>query len=92
MKQQLKITTMKTLKEQLSNITDFTAFERQSNQKCSILDRMMAPNGCGSEFILVEFFSETGHPYDTKGITVVVVEENYIAEIDRQYVKSIFNK
>lgn len=80
---------METLKQQFENI-DFTSMKRQSEQECNIIERKMATNGCGAEFLLVEFFSQTGHPFDTKGITVVVLDEGF-AEIDRSYVKSIFN-
>jgi hypothetical protein len=83
---------MATLKEQLTQVTDWTGFERQSAQECNVIESKMAPNGCGAEFILVDFFSASGHPYDTKGITVVVIEEDYIYDIDKTYVKSIFNK
>ena len=81
---------MSTLKEQIANI-NFTAIERQANQECNIIDRKMAPNGCGAEFLLVEFFSSNNHPFDEKGITVVILDEGY-ADMDKQYVKSIFNK
>lgn len=84
---------MATLKSQIENqVTVFPDFfSRQLNQECTIIERKMAPNGCGAEFLLVDFIS-SGHPYDTKGITVVVIEENELAEIDREYVKSIFNR
>lgn len=81
---------MATLKSQIENI-DWTGIARESEQECIIIDRKMAPNGCGAEFLLVEFFSATNHPYDAKGITVVVLDEGY-ADINRQYVKSIFNR
>jgi len=81
---------MATLKEQIVNV-NFTAIERQANQECNIIDRKMAPNGCGAEFLLVEFTSSNNHPFDVKGTTVVILDEGY-ADIDNQYVKSIFNK
>ena len=83
---------MKTLKEHLNHVTDFEGFERQSEQECMLLDRKMATNGSGTEFMLVEFFSSNGHPLDTKGLTVVLVVEDYIYDINSQYVKSIFNR
>jgi hypothetical protein len=64
---------MKTVKEQIN--ADFTGMERESNQKCEIIDRKFAPNGCGAEFIKINFVSETGHPYDAKGFNIVVVED-----------------
>jgi len=75
---------MKTLKSQIGNI-DFTGIERESNQECSIIERKMAPNGCGAEFLKVEFVSN-GHPYDAKGVTVVVLDDGY-AFIDKSYLK-----
>jgi hypothetical protein len=83
---------MKTLREQLSEVNNFEVYERESNQVCEILERKMAPNGCGCEFILVNFISQNNHPSDAKGLYVVVREEDSIYEIDRQYVKSVFNK
>lgn len=83
---------MKTLRDQLPTVSDFEGFERESNQEATIIDRKMATNGSGTEFILVEFFSSNGHPFDAKGLTVVLVVENYIYDIDSQYVKSIFNR
>jgi hypothetical protein len=80
---------MKTLKNQLN--INFENYEIQSNQECTIIERKMATNGCGAEFILVDFISN-GHPYATKGLTVIVIEEGYIAEIDKDYVRSIFNR
>jgi hypothetical protein len=80
---------MATLKSQIENI-NWNGLERQSEQECNILDRKIAPNGCGAEFILVEFISN-GHPFDTQGITVIVIDEGY-ADMDSSYVKTIFNK
>jgi|AntRauTorckE6833_2_1112554.scaffolds.fasta_scaffold40973_2 hypothetical protein len=83
---------MTTLKSQIEKqVSDFNPFQREANQECTIIERKMAPNGCGSEFLLVDFIS-SGHPYDAKGVTVIVITEDYIEEIDRQYVKSIFNR
>jgi hypothetical protein len=83
---------MATLKSQIENqVSDFNPFTREANQECEIVERKMASNGSGVEFILVDFIS-SGHPYDSKGLTVVVIEEDYIAEIDRSYVKHIFNR
>ncbi|MFA5432894.1 MAG: hypothetical protein WC319_08490, partial [Candidatus Paceibacterota bacterium] len=67
---------MKTLKEQIENqVSVFPEyFTRQLNQECTIIDRMMAPNGCGSEFVLVDFVT-SGHPSDSKGLQVVVIED-----------------
>ncbi len=81
---------MTTLKLQIENI-DWTGIERESEQECAILDRKMAPNGCGAEFLLVEFFSKDNNPFDCKGLTVVILDEGF-AEIERQYVKSIFDR
>jgi hypothetical protein len=80
---------MATLKSQIEKI-DFTGMEREANQKCNIIERKMAPNGCGAEFILVEFSSSNNHPYDAKGLNVVVIEEDY-AYIENSYKKNIFN-
>jgi len=83
---------MATLKSQIENqVSDFKPFERESDQECTIVERKMATNGSGVEFLLVDFIS-SGHPYDAKGLTVVVIEEDYIAEIDKQYVKHVFNR
>ena len=79
---------MATLKSQIEN-TDFSGMDRESNQECTINDRKMAPNGCGAEFLLVDFVSENNHPYDAKGQNIVVLDEGY-AYIDNSY-KAIFN-
>lgn len=68
---------------------DFTGMERASNQDATIIDRRMAPNGCGAEFIKADFVSATGHPYDAKDICCVVIEDGY-AYIDNSYLKIMF--
>ena len=75
---------MATLKDQIANV-EFTGMERESAQEAIITDRKTAPNGCGFEFLLVDFTS-TGHPYDAKGVNVVVIEDGY-AYIDNYYKK-----
>lgn len=83
---------MKTLKEQLSEVNNFTVYERESNQYCEIIERKMATNGCGAEFILVNFVSASNHPADLRGLYVAVREGAEIVEIDKYYVKHVFNK
>lgn len=80
---------MKTLKDQLTEVSDFKPYERQSNQACTILDKKEL---IGATAYLVEFYSENDHPFDAKGLRVVTVEEDYVYEIERASVKTLFNK
>ena len=76
---------MTTLKDQLTGI-DLTGIEREANQTATILERKFASNGCGAEFLLVDFQSANNHPFEVKGVTVLVLDEGF-AHIDKSYVK-----
>lgn len=54
---------MKTLKEQLTKVTDWTGFEREAEQECNVIESKMATNGSGGEFFLVEFFFSKWTPF-----------------------------
>jgi hypothetical protein len=76
---------MATLKDQLTQVTDWTGMERQSNQVCTLIAEKKMPGGW---IYIFDFVSETGHPYDAKGQNVVCIEEDY-CYIDNHY-KNLF--
>ena len=76
---------MKTLKEQLPNVSDWTGIERESNQECTLVAEKQL---IGAMAYMVDFVSANGHPYDAKGKNVVVVEQDF-AYIENSY-KGLF--
>ena len=76
---------MKTLKEQLPQVADWTGLERQQNQKCTLIAEKQLR---GAVAFIFDFVSENGHPYDSKGQNIVVVEEDF-AYIENSY-KNLF--
>ena len=83
---------MKTLKEQLSESVNCDHYAKEANQNCEIIKRKKSENGYDCEFILVNFINETGNHCKLSGLYVVVIDEEEISEIDKSYVKQIFNK
>ena len=83
---------MKTLKEQLSESINCNHYVKESNQNCEIIERKRSENGYDCEFILVDFIRENNNPSQLSGLYVVVIEEDEVSEIDKDYVKQIFNK
>jgi len=66
-------------------------FSRVAEQNCEVLESLNR-NGC--EFLLCDFGkrSITDYPGNIEGLTVVVLEEGELADVERNYVKAIFNK
>lgn len=83
---------MKTLKEQLSDSVNCAHYAKESNQNCEIIERKKSENGYDCEFVLVNFINENNHPARLNGLYVVIIEEGEVSEIDKSYVKHIFNK
>lgn len=84
---------MKTLKEQLEErgIDILKPFERLSNQECEILGEAIANDG--STLIQINCFkTKSNHPAETKGLTVIVIEDNELVEADNKTYNSFFNK
>jgi len=77
---------MKTL-EILKGITFDEFFNREMNQEATLINQKV--NIDKSTSYLIDFTS-SGHPFDVKGLSVVVVDNNEVVEIDKSYVKSIF--
>jgi hypothetical protein len=91
-KQPIKIKVMKTLKEQLSESVNCNHYAKEANQNCEIIEKKKPENGYDCEFVLVNFINESNNPSKLSGLYVVVIEEEEISEIDKSYVKQIFNK
>lgn len=66
-------------------------FSRVAAQNCEILETLNR-NGC--EFLLCDFGKRaaTDYPGNIEGLTVVVLEDGELADVERNYVKTIFNK
>jgi hypothetical protein len=75
---------MKTLKDTFATIEINNYFSTNANQNVEIKKQIKGQDG--SDMYLVEFFATTGHPGETIGETVVVIEDNMIAEIDNSYI------
>ena len=83
---------MKTLKEQLDQVTFPRFFERESNQECEILESKTTI--AGATAILIDFGTRkpTDYPGNAAGLYVAIVEEGEMVELDKDYVKSLFNR
>jgi len=77
---------MKTF-EVLKDVEFDSYFQREMNQEAELKDQKINVNKSTS--YLFNFIS-SGHPSDIKGLWVVVVDNNEVVEIDKDYVKSIF--
>ena len=76
---------MKTLKEQLPQVSAWSGLEREKSQNCELVAEKQLR---GAVAYMFNFVSENGHPFDAKGMNVVIVEEDY-AYIENSY-KSLF--
>ena len=83
---------MKTLKEQLEQQGIEIMFKTQAlNQPCEFISEAIAMDG--SRLIQINCFqTESKHPAETIGKTVIVIEDNQFVEIDSKTYNPFFNK
>ena len=83
---------MKTLKEQLDQVTFPRFFERESNQECEILESKTTV--AGATAYLVDFGTRkpTDYPGSASGPYVAIVEEGEMVGLAKDCVKQLFNK
>jgi len=83
---------MKTLSENLEGVRFPRFFERESNQECEILESKTTV--AGATAYLVDFGTRkpTDHPGNAAGLYVAIIEEGEMVELDKDYVKQLFNR
>ena len=82
---------MKTLREQLENVSFPIFFECEANQECEILESKTTV--AGATALLVDFGTrkQNGYP-NVAGLYVVIIKEREMVGLSMDCVKKLFNR
>lgn len=83
---------MKTLSENLEGVKFPRFFERESNQECEILESKTTIAGATAYLIDFGTRKPTDYPGNAAGLYVAIVEDGEMVELDKDYVKHLFNR